>query len=92
MQMAMTQGDPPLARGVPRQSIGLFSGGVAGPGTTAGTVIWGLLSTASAVASTYHGYKRNQSVGWAIVWGLLGGMFPVITPTIAVAQGFGKKR
>lgn len=50
----------------------------------------GALSLLSAAASGYHGYKRNESVGWAIVWFGLGGIFPVITPVIAVAQGFGK--
>lgn len=51
----------------------------------------GALSTASMAASAYHGYKRHDSVGWALWWGLMGAMFPVITPTIAVAQGFGKR-
>lgn len=54
--------------------------------------VWWLLSTASMAASAYHGYKRNDSVGWAVGWGLLGGIFPIITPTIAVAQGFGKPK
>lgn len=49
------------------------------------------LSLGSAAASTYHGYKRNRgSVPWALAWGFLGGMFPIVTPAIAVAQGFGK--
>jgi hypothetical protein len=55
-------------------------------------IIWGVLSTASFAACVYHGYKRNNSVGWAIGWGVLGAIFPVITPTIAVAQGFGKPK
>ena len=50
------------------------------------------LSTASMALSAYHGYKRNDSVGWALVWGLLGGTFPVITPVIALAQGFGQEK
>lgn len=54
--------------------------------------IWGVVSTASMAASAFHGYKRNRSVGWALVWGLLGATFPVITPTIAVAQGFGERK
>lgn len=54
--------------------------------------VWALLSTASMAASAYHGYKRNESIGWAVGWGLLGGLFPVIVPTIAVAQGFGKRK
>jgi hypothetical protein len=49
-----------------------------------------LLSTAGMAAGAYHGYKRNRSVGWALVWGLLGGAFPIITPVVAVAQGYAK--
>lgn len=55
-------------------------------------IAWGVLATASFAASVYHGYKRNSSVGWAIWWGVMGALFPVITPTIAVAQGFGKPK
>lgn len=55
-------------------------------------IIWGVLSTASFAASVYHGYKRNDSVGWAIWWGFMGALFPVITPTIAFAQGYGKPK
>jgi hypothetical protein len=59
--------------------------------TNMGAVAWTAVSTASMAASAYHGYKRNTSVGWALWWGLCGGLFPVIVPTIAVAQGFGKR-
>jgi hypothetical protein len=52
--------------------------------------IWSALSIASSAASAYHGYKRNNSVGWALWWGFMGGLFPVITPAIALAQGFSK--
>lgn len=65
--------------------------GLMGPGDSPWGTIWAIASTASMAASAYHGYKRNNSIGWAIGWGLLGGLFPVITPTIAVAQGFGKR-
>ena len=54
-------------------------------------VMWGLSAVSSGV-SAYHGYKRNNSVGWAIWWGLMGGMFPIITPVIAVAEGYGRPR
>lgn len=53
---------------------------------------WGLLSAASSGLSAYHGYKQSHSVGWAVVWGVLGALFPVITPAIAFAQGFGKRK
>lgn len=42
-----------------------------------------------SIAGAYHGYKRNDSVGWAIGWSLLGAFWPVTIP-IMVAQGFGK--
>jgi hypothetical protein len=48
------------------------------------------LSLLSAGASAYHGYKRNDSVGWALWWGFWGGVFPIVTPAIALAQGFGE--
>jgi hypothetical protein len=43
-------------------------------------------------ASTYHGYKRHNKVWPAVGWGILGGLFPVITPAVALAQGFGKRK
>lgn len=54
-------------------------------------IVWGVLATASAAASAYHGYKRNDSIGWAIWWFFMGSLFPVITPVVAVAQGFGRR-
>jgi hypothetical protein len=47
---------------------------------------------AAVPALAYHGYKRNDSVGWALVWGLFGSMVWPITVPVAVAQGFGKKK
>ena len=60
--------------------------------TEALSVAWNIARTASVAASAYHGYKRNQSVGWALVWGFFGGLAPVVTPAIALAQGFGKRK
>ena len=59
--------------------------------TGAGIVplLWGLAAVVSSGACAYHGYKRNNSIGWAIGWGLLGGLAPVITPAVALAQGYG---
>jgi hypothetical protein len=48
-----------------------------------------LLSTAGLA---YHGYRRNNSIGWAIGWAILGGAFPIIGWPVAIAQGFGKPR
>jgi hypothetical protein len=56
------------------------------------SMIWGILATVSMATSAFHGYRRNQSIGWALAWGVMGLLLPVITPTIAVAQGFGQRK
>lgn len=56
------------------------------------TTVWGVLATVSMALSVYHGYRRNNSIGWAIFWGLGATLLPVVTPVIAVAQGFGKRK
>lgn len=53
---------------------------------------WMVAATASSALCVYHGYKRNQSVGWALGWGLFGSLAPVVAPALALAQGFGKPR
>lgn len=50
-----------------------------------------LVIAASVGVSGYHGYKRNNSTGWAFWWGFMGLMFPVLTPVVAIAQGYGKR-
>lgn len=50
------------------------------------------VKTASALALTYHGYKRTGSITWALVYGLLGKVFPLGAVPIAIAQGFGQKK
>lgn len=59
---------------------------------SATAIAFAVIDMASVVACAYHGYKRNNSVGWAIGWGLVGGMFPLISVAIAVAEGFGKPK
>ena len=55
---------------------------------------WATVGATLAVAGTglgaFHGYRRTGSVGWAIAWAILGGLFPIITLPIAYAQGFAK--
>jgi hypothetical protein len=80
-----------IARGVSAGAISSALGFLNTTGKSTST-IWGILSVASAAASGYHGYKRNTSIPWGIGWFLLGGIFPVITPVIAVAQGFGQPK
>lgn len=55
-------------------------------------MVYGVLSTAGMVLGAFHGYKRNESVGWAIGWALLGGAFPFITIPVSLAQGFGERK
>ena len=47
---------------------------------------------AGGLAAAYHGYKRSDSAGVALVWGALGAFSPVITNAVAVYQGYGKKQ
>jgi hypothetical protein len=53
------------------------------------TIYW-VLGTASSAACAFHGYRRNKSIGWALWWGLMGGLFPIFAPVLAVAEGFAK--
>ena len=76
----------------PGQALTPFGADPKFPEPAGGWALWGVISTASMAASAYHGYKRNNSVGWAIGWALLGGMFPVITIPVSLAQGFGKRK
>ena len=71
---------------------GALAGVSLGGDVGAGTILWSALSLGSMALSAYHGYKRNDSVGWAIWWGFLGSVFPVLTPAIAFAQGFGQRK
>ena len=56
------------------------------------TSFWRLFSLAGAGLGAYHGYKRNDSVGWAIGWAFLGALFPIVVIPVAFAQGIGKPK
>lgn len=59
--------------------------------TNTTAVFWTGVSVASGFASAYHGAKRHGgSAGWGLVWGALGVLFPVVTPAVAIAQGYAK--
>ena len=51
-----------------------------------------MLGIAGTAVGAYHGYKRNNSVGWAVAWAFLGGLVPIITVPVALAQGLGKPK
>lgn len=64
---------------------------VQGPAVGALRMLFIALDVTSVALCAYHGYARhNGSIGAAIGWGLLGGIFFPITPAVAFAQGFGK--
>ena len=50
------------------------------------------VSTGSAVALVYHGYKRTGSIVWALIYGFAGKKVPIVAVPVALAQGFGKRR
>jgi len=52
--------------------------------------VYKILSIVGATTGAYHGYRRNDSVGWAIGWFLLGGAFPFITIPVSLAEGYAK--
>jgi len=62
------------------------------PESSALVKAWQLAGLIGGPVAAYHGYKRNKSIGWALVWGLFGGMAPPVTLAIALAQGFGKPK
>lgn len=54
-----------------------------------------ILGIAGTALGGYHGYKRNAAkhpIWGALLWGFLGGVFPVITIPIALAQGYAKPK
>lgn len=79
-----------LAPGAPGAQTGTFT--ITPPPTYSVSPLWGVLGAVSVGLSAFHGYRRNNSIGWGITWGVLGGLFPVVTPAIAFAQGFGKRK
>lgn len=44
------------------------------------------------LALTYHGIKRTDSIGWGLLYGVLGRFAPYTMGVIALAQGFGQRK
>jgi len=54
-------------------------------------MLGGMLAVGSIALSAYHGAVRHcGSFKWGALWGLAGGLFNVVAPVVAVAQGFAK--
>ena len=56
------------------------------------SAIWTVASVAGVAAGAYHGYKRNNSILWALSWAFFGGLTPFFTIPLSYAQGFGKEK
>lgn len=81
-----------IAKGVNPQAVSNALVWLDATGRVRWASIWGIASTVSMAASAFHGYRRNQSIGWAIWWGLMGGVFPIFTPVVALAQGYSRRK
>jgi hypothetical protein len=68
------------------------SGPSSSPTTTLYWKLYSVLSFVGSATGAYHGYKRNRSVGWAVGWFFFGGIAPVLSIPISLAQGYGKPR
>lgn len=56
-------------------------------------VLWSPTArTIGSLAGAFHGYRRNKSIAWALVWSILGYASPPLTGAIALGQGFGKPK
>jgi hypothetical protein len=84
-----------IAAGVDATKVTSASQFLKASGAITKRTVYGLLTVASAAASGYHGIKRNHgSIGWGLWWFVMGGLFPIITPVIAIARspGFAKPK
>ena len=81
-----------IARGVDARAISNALTFLNAAGRFKMSTFWGVASLVSGAASAFHGYRRNQSIGWGAWWFVMGTIFPVITPAIGAAQGFGKRK
>ncbi len=61
------------------------------PATTNILALHGLMGMAGSGLCAYHGWKRNESYGWTVLWSIFGGVLPPLAVLIALLQGFGKK-
>lgn len=83
-----------IAKGVPAKTVSAALTWLNASSTwgRALPTIKGVATIAAAGAATFHGYRRNNSIGWALWWGLMGTIFPVVTTVIGLAQGWGKRK
>lgn len=83
--------------GLGLQNLGQNADGLTPPPSGQPAVgTWGkamaVAGSVSVPVLAYHGYKRNNSWGWAVVWGLFGSWVWPITVPVAFAQGYAKPK
>jgi hypothetical protein len=58
--------------------------------------LWEIVRLAGMGLAAYHGYRRNNSIGWAVGWAVLAALSPptssIVVVAVAYSQGFGKRR
>jgi len=56
------------------------------------TTFWGAVRLGVIALAAYHGYRRNDSIGWAVAWAFLAGIAPPVVIGVAFAQGLGDRK
>jgi hypothetical protein len=69
-----------------------LSSGYYATGDVGGFQIPAAVNIAVGAACAYHGYKRNGSALWGLLWGVFGHALPIVAGPFALAQGFGKRK
>ncbi len=79
---------PPSQALAPSGQVADSPGGIGGGGVF--VALYAIMAV-SVAASAIHGYRRNDgSIASALVWATAGFLFPIVTPAIAIAEGFGQ--
>jgi hypothetical protein len=90
--MVPVRGGPVVKAPPPLLKTRVVKGSGLGNGTPALLKAWGYAGLVAAPLLTYHGFKRTDSVGWAVAWSTFGAFFPFFAVPIALAQGFGEPK
>jgi hypothetical protein len=81
-----------IERGVAASAVAGALSWIDTAGKLSGSQIKGALTLTAAAFAAYHGYRRNTSILWGMIWFACGTVFPVFTSAIMVAQGFAEEK
>ena len=82
----------PWRRDPPASTAGTGNGLTATPAMDGVTTLAAGLGLIGTALGAYHGYRRTRSLGWTLLWALAGGLFPIVTIPVALAQGYGEPK